>query len=110
MDFKTLGKKIKKERQKRSLTQEKLAEKLDISESFLGQIERAETKLSIETLVKIATELNVSIDYLLMDSINTEPVAALNEIESMLSTKSPEQSKAFLKIIRVLSNNIDEWS
>lgn len=110
MDFIKLGKKIRKERQRLSLTQEKLAERLDISESFLGQIERAETKLSIETLIKIASELNVSTDYLLMDSINSEPIAALNEIELMLSTKSPEQLKALLKIIRVLSHNIDDWS
>lgn len=109
MDYKALGEKIKKERQRLRLTQEKLAEKINISESFMGHIERGERKLSIETLVSLAQELNISIDYLLLDSIKPEPTALLNEISTMLANKKPEQQKSFIALVRVLVNNMDEW-
>lgn len=53
MNYGLLGERIKKERLNRGLTQEVLAEKANISVSFLGQIERGERKLSLETLIKI---------------------------------------------------------
>jgi transcriptional regulator with XRE-family HTH domain len=109
VDYKALGEKIKKERQRLRLTQEKLAEKINISESFMGHIERGERKLSIETLVSLAQELNISIDYLLLDSIKPEPTALLNEISTMLANKKPEQQKSFIALVRVLVNNMDEW-
>ena len=40
MDYIDLGRRVKELRRKQSLTQEALAEKLDISTSFLGHIER----------------------------------------------------------------------
>ncbi len=60
VDYEELGKRIRTERIKLYLTQEKLAEKVEISESFLWHIERGDRKLSLETLVKIAQEFNVS--------------------------------------------------
>jgi transcriptional regulator with XRE-family HTH domain len=110
MDYKLLGEKIRKERLRLSLTQEKLAEKVNISESYIGQIERAETKLSVETLVKLASELHVSIDYLLLESIKPEPNVILNEILAMLPNKNNKQLTAFLKIARVLAKNADDWT
>lgn len=40
IDYKELGKRIRAERQKQELTQEKLAEMANISDSFMGHIER----------------------------------------------------------------------
>lgn len=109
MDYRALGEKIKKERIRLSLTQEKLAEKVNISESFMGHIERGGRKLSIDTLVNIANELNVSIDFLLLDSVEPEPNVALNRITTMLKEKDPEKLKTFLSLVRVLAQNIDDW-
>lgn len=110
MDYKGLGERIRKERLRLSLTQEKLAEKVNISESFMGHIERGGRKLSVDTLVNIANELNVSIDYLLLDSVEPEPNVALNRILAMIKEKHPEKLKTFLSLIRVLAQNIDEWN
>lgn len=65
MDYRLLGKNIRQERINTGLTQEKLAEKADISVSFLGQIERGERKLSLETLLSLSKVLCVSVDSLL---------------------------------------------
>ena len=40
MNYKDLGRRIRMLRQKQQLTQEKLAEEIDMSSSFLGHIER----------------------------------------------------------------------
>ena len=40
MDYTRLGKRIKEERLRLNLTQEKLSEKVGISTAYLGQIER----------------------------------------------------------------------
>ena len=53
----------------RELTQEQVAEKADVVNSYVGVIERGEKKPSINTLVKIANALNCSVDYLLGDSL-----------------------------------------
>lgn len=69
MDYRLLGERIKQERLNKGLTQEVLAEKASISVSFLGQIERGERKLSLETLIKLGEALDVSLDYLVKDYI-----------------------------------------
>jgi transcriptional regulator with XRE-family HTH domain len=109
VDYRALGEKIRKERNNLQLTQEKLAEKLDISESFLGLIERGERKLSIETLVKVSNELNVSIDYLLFESRKIVPNVVFDEVSTILETKKPEQVKRFLKLLKIIANTMDEW-
>lgn len=59
-----MGRRIKRVRRQHHLTQEALAEKVGISCSFLGHLERGTRKASIETILKISEALNVSLDYL----------------------------------------------
>jgi transcriptional regulator with XRE-family HTH domain len=70
MDYVKLGEKIKRERVHNRLTQEVLAEMAEITSSYVGQIERGERKVTLSKLVRIANVLNVSVDYLLSDTID----------------------------------------
>lgn len=58
---KLLGKKIQKQRKIIGLTQEKLAEKVNVSRAYIGYIEQARNTPSIELLEKIAKVLRVNI-------------------------------------------------
>lgn len=49
-----------------------MAEKLDVSTTFIGQIERAKGIPSLETLVKIANVLEISTDSLLFGDLNSK--------------------------------------
>ena len=69
VDYNALGLRVRKVRLLRGLTQEQLAERADVVNSYSGVIERGEKKASINTLVKIANALNCSVDYLLGDSL-----------------------------------------
>jgi transcriptional regulator with XRE-family HTH domain len=72
MDYAALGKRVKMQRKLLNMTQEELAESAGISCSFLGHIERGTRKMSLETLVKIASSLKLSCDILLQDSIDQD--------------------------------------
>lgn len=55
-----IGLKVKLERAKRKLSQEKLAELSGISKNFVGAIERGESSPTIDTLAKIADALGLT--------------------------------------------------
>ncbi|MEL7657666.1 MAG: helix-turn-helix transcriptional regulator [Bacillota bacterium] len=59
-----IGNRIRLVREDLGMTRDNLSELIDITPYFLGQIERGERNMSVKTLIKIATCLNVSIDYL----------------------------------------------
>ena len=56
-----LGIKIRIERQKRKLSQEKLAEMSDLNRNFIGMIERGETNVTVKNLENLANALNLDI-------------------------------------------------
>lgn len=69
MDYKKLGKRIREERKKLNLTQSQLAEAIDISDTYMGAIERGERSLTLDTLVRLVDRLGVTVDYMLSDSV-----------------------------------------
>ncbi len=72
MNYELLGNQIRKQRKLKKYTLEQLAEILGVSTTFIGQIERAKGIPSLETLVKIANALDVSVDSLLFEDLNTK--------------------------------------
>ncbi len=69
MDYQKLGGTIRRIRKQLNMTQEQLAEKVGISASFLGHVERGSRKASVETLVGIANALQVGTDRLFAGSL-----------------------------------------
>ena len=61
IDYTILGKKIKYYRKLKKLTQEQLAEELDLSLGFTSQVERGVTKMSLDTLIDLCDSLGCSV-------------------------------------------------
>lgn len=59
--YRTIGKNVKKFRQKAGISQEKLSEILDVNSKFIGHIERFERYISLKKLIEIAEYFNVSV-------------------------------------------------
>ena len=59
--YKLLGKNIKARRKEIGLTQQELADKMDISLNFMGKIEVAFSKPSLDTLIQIADALDTTV-------------------------------------------------
>ncbi|MBS6603866.1 MAG: helix-turn-helix transcriptional regulator [Brachyspira sp.] len=57
--LKTLGQNIAKFRQKKNLSQEKLAELVDLSREYVTRVERGQKNISLKKLFAIADALDV---------------------------------------------------
>lgn len=90
MNYKDLGRRIRSLRQKQHLTQEQLAEKIDMSASFLGHIERGSRVASLETLVKLCNVLDTNPGFLLAASLTCDtsykPTGITPEVKEQLCT------------------------
>ena len=59
--YENLGKNIKNRRMALGLSQQELADKVNLSLNFIGKIEVAFSKPSLESVIKIAEALNVTV-------------------------------------------------
>lgn len=65
-----LGNRIRQSRQLRKITQMQLANQLNFSQQHIGNIEKGRSHASLDLVVKISNCLDVSLDFLLQDSLN----------------------------------------
>ena len=72
-----VGERIRKIREELLLNREKFSEAIDISDVFLGQIERGERSLSLKTLCKIVSFTGTSTDYILLGNDSNNNAFAL---------------------------------
>lgn len=103
MDLYCLGNRIRKTRMNCGITQEKLAEMVDISTNFMSLIENGRN-MSVETLVKIADALGVTVDYLLSDTMKVQSDKIMTQIAQNLSTLSDDEKLFFLNVIKQYKN------
>ena len=71
------GERIAALRRRAGLSQAELAQRLQISASAMGMYEQGRREPSVDTLIAMAQELQVSIDYLLTGKIRTVEEDAL---------------------------------
>ena len=108
MNYSALGKRIREERLKLRLTQEKLAESIDVSSSYVGQIERGERSVTLDTLIRITNMLGVTIDYLLKDSVNIENDNFIEQIKQLFHGRNVKQKQMALDVLKVMFSSIDD--
>jgi len=60
-----IGQRMREERERLGFTREQLAETVDLAPLYIGQLERGERQMSLDTLVKICDRLHISADHLL---------------------------------------------
>ena len=73
-DMKQSGERIRRLRTRTGYTQEKMAEKLDIDRSFYSRIEAGKSGCSIDLLVELSIQFDVSLDYLIIGRHNANPL------------------------------------
>ena len=69
IDYKAIGQRIKIARIKKGITQEAVADLIDITPAHMSNVETGKTKVSLPTLIEIANALSVSVDVLLCDNV-----------------------------------------
>ena len=109
IDYKKLGNRIKEQRLKQHLTQEKLGEIVGVNTSNISHIERATTQVSLSSLVRIANALNTTLDQLACDSLYS--VANLyieQDISSLLEGCSLAERQIIKDIVIAAKKSLKE--
>ena len=74
---------IRKAREDLGYTREKFAELLDVSVSYMAEVERGRTGVSVKMLVKICNVLGLSADYVLFGEERGEDALLLDRIRRL---------------------------
>ena len=69
MEVKSIGKKIKDQRIRKKFSQEKLAELVDVTPSYISNLESGNRVASLPTMLDIVNVLDLSFDYLMLDDL-----------------------------------------
>ncbi len=109
MNYELLGRHIREKRKEKKYTLEQLAEKLDVSTTFIGQIERAKGIPSLETLVKIANVLESSTDSLLFGNLNSKSgnnyfIKKISELTENFTSNEKEYILKSIQLFNELKN------
>ena len=99
MDKLTMGDRIREARKQKGLTQEQLAESINVSVESISHIECGSRLPSMQVFIKLIEVLNVSADYLLRDYISTGKLFGDNALGSKIEKLSPKERVALEALI-----------
>ena len=100
MNQKAVGRRIKAAREKKRLTQEQLAELVDLSPMHVSVIERGVKLPKLETLINIANVLDVSADVLLQDVVNNQTKLCASEASELIKQLPRDDQRRVLAALR----------
>ena len=105
IDYRIIGSRIKQERKQAKLSQEELAEILDISSSFQSRMERGATKISLDMLGKISEALNVPLSLLVTGVTDSAKYFLDGELSSVTEDFTPAEKRLLLDIAKFIKQN-----
>lgn len=97
-----LGSRIKELRKVRSLTQEQLAEQVDLATRYISLIEVGRSSPSLETMENLARALGVEIKDLFEFAHLQAGGVKVEEIEQLLAGTDEEKKRMIMKIVRAV--------
>lgn len=101
LDYTLIAKRIKEARKVAGLTQEQLAEKIDISTNAVAKLENNLMTASLQTLVNIANVLNIDFNYLLRDERGSQEDASFDVfLDGLLHSLSPKDKEFIIHVIK----------
>jgi len=103
MDMIAVGNRIKEAREQAQLTQEDLAEIVDISPTHMSVIERGAKTPRLDTFVKIVNALKLSSDALLQDVVPPVSDTIIAELSIRIGSLPPKEQTRILNAIRALT-------
>lgn len=90
---------IRKAREQLGYTREIFAEKLDVSVSYLAEVERGRTGISVKMLIKICDVLGLSADYVLFGKERDSDSLLLDKIHRVDGKFMPLLEKTIAELL-----------
>ena len=105
LDFGIIGKRLKQARTNSGLTQEMLAEQLNVSVAFLSRLETGNSHINLHRLEQICRITGVSEGYILNGVAEDSPTYLTNEFSELLKDCSSEQLKLIYNVAKVIKES-----
>ena len=99
-----VGERIRNYRKERGLSQEELAHRASLHPTYIGQVERGEKNVTLESLEKITTALGVTLEELFryVQPAGDASSFTLTQIVGRLQVRSLEDQKQVLRFVELL--------
>lgn len=102
VDYLVIGNRIKQARKLKGMTQEKLAEEMNLSIAFLSRIERGNSQINLKRLSQICEILDVSEGEILNGSSSKSSKYLDYEFNNILKGCSSSKQKLIYDIAKVI--------
>lgn len=103
--YRLLGERVRAARKRLGWTQEELAERANLHFAYIGQIERADKKVSLAVAQRVSDALGVRLGELLdLESASGEP-GWESRIRVLLQDKTPGEKAALYGLLRQMSRS-----
>ena len=103
LNYKEIGKRIQTKRKEIKITQEKLSEIIDVSPSYISEIERGNIICSLATISNICYVLHTSLDYLVFGITESNSDQTFTEV---LKSVPEKNHKLFIDLCENISNSL----
>lgn len=104
VDYVLLGEQIKFWRQQRNLTQKQLAEKVGVTPGFISLIEIGKRRVSLESLLSICTEVEITLNELLVGNQLPQPGDYNAEFAELISKLDEADKQLLFEITKAVSS------
>ena len=89
------------------MTQAALAEDIDISDTYMGAIERGERSLSLDTLVRLVNRLGVTVDYILTDSVSEHDPIIFEQFKQITDKQPLIYKQLAINVLRTIFSHFE---
>lgn len=110
IDYSAVGKRISLIRKNRGMTQEQLAEKVELSNIYISHIENSRSIPSLETLMKLCSALDITPDEVLLGTKQDMENYLQSDIQKKLILCTPKERRMVSRFIDLLLEEREEKS
>ena len=102
LDYSIIGERLKRARLAKNLTQENLAEKIDVSVAFLSRVECGHSHFNLNRLSQVCKLLDVSEGYILSGTSDDSKSYLEDDFRELLAKCSPEKQRLIYNIAKTI--------
>ena len=103
IDYSIIGSRIKQARLAKNMTQEDLADKIDISVAFLSRVERGNSHINLKRLNQLCDLLDVWVGFLLNGASSSSENYLDKEFTDLIKSVSPEKQKLIYNVAKTIA-------
>lgn len=100
IDYKAIGRRIKFARIRKEVTQESVAEKVQMSLQHISNIETGNTKLSLPAIIAMANAVGTSVDEFLSDNVKHSKHVFIKEANEVFSDSDDYEVRVLVDVLK----------